>query len=278
MAELVHSIFWMHVTSEKAYFHRKEINENKFVPSLEVASQICFSIESDDDNPELTETFFRKISASGICSVGDTDYEHRAYIELTFNTPTLRETLENSNIAVPIEDGIIIAAFLEEASQFESYFLSAQDDRPSLESLPITMDWFSAPRHFASALDALVTSGYCELDQSGYRWLPKIRPHMETVHLWKGGKTIHQIREARLCHIWDTMPIRFKTVFLEVAKKNNGLDIVSFAFLMGHFWYDEQWHEEPEDLKSLKRGDLRGGVIPTARDLGKLFKEGKLKH
>jgi len=47
--------------------------------------------------------------------------------------------------------------------------------------------------------------------------------------------------------------------------------------VLGHFWYDDKWHDEPENPESLKRGDLVGGCVQIARELGNLFKTGKLK-
>jgi len=73
------------------------------------------------------------------------------------------------------------------------------------------------------------------------------------------------------------MPSRFKSPFLDQAKKVNALDVISFSMVLGHFWYDDKWHDEPENPESLKRGDLVGGCVQIARELGNLFKTGKLK-
>ena len=276
--ELVHSMFWMNITSHSAYRHRNEIDTGSFNPTLEVSSNSGFSIESDQDDPELKEKFFRKVATSKICTVGETDYEHRASVELHFDAENLRDALLDTDISAFVEIDLAIEAFLDDSARFERQFESSRDGRPALKSLPITMEYFSVPKHFIAVLATLVKSGYCEGVQSQYRWLSKIKPHMEAVHLWADGKTRHQIREAELSHIWDTMPKRFKAPFLDHAKKVNALDVLSYASVMGHFWYDYQWHEVPEDMESLKRGDLRGGHISTAKELGKLFKEGKLKH
>lgn len=278
ISELVHSIFWMNITAHSVYQHRKEIDAGSFNPTLEVFSNSSFSIESDQDDPELKEKFFRRVSASKICTVGETDYEHRASVKLHFDAVNLRDALLDIDISAFVGSNLALEAFLDDAARFEGHFESNKDGRSALKSLPITMECFSAPKHFVAVLDTLVNSDYCERVQSQYKWLSKIKPHMEAVHLWTDGKTLHQIREAELSHIWDTMPKRFKAPFLDHAKKVNALDVVSYASLMGHFWYSNKWHEQPEDLESLRRGDLRGGHISTAKELGKLFKEGKLKH
>lgn len=277
VSELIHSIFWMIITAHSSYRYRKEIDKGSFNPTLEVSSNSRFSIESDQDDPELIEKFFRKVSTSGICTVGETDYEHRASVELHFDEVSLKDVLLDKNVSTLVDSSLVIEAFLDEAARFEKHFESSEDGRSALKSLPITMDWFSAPNHFVAVLDILAKSKFCEKIQGQYRWLSKTKPHMEAVHLWVDGKTIHQIQEAELSHIWNTMPKRFKAPFLDHAKKVNGLDVLSYASLMGYLWYGDQWHEEPEDMESLRRGDLVGGHISTAKALGKLFKEGKLK-
>lgn len=283
LAELVHSILWMKVTSGSSHLHREEIDTLTFSPPLDVSTPSGFGIDSSSDEEGdpfdyRLERFLRTLSGSDICSVGQTDYAHRAFVKLNFDTPNLRDALLEKKIRSFVSETETIEVFLGEAARFNCIFESSKDGRYALDSLPIMMEWFGAPRHFAIVLETLTDAGYCTKASSKFQWLSKIKPHMEAVQLWQYGKTVHEIRTEKLTSIWDSMPIRFKSPFSEHGKKAGGLDVLSFATVMGHFWYDDRWHDEPEDPQSLKRGDLlRGGHISTARELGRLFREGKLK-
>lgn len=275
--ELIYSLFWMSVTKGQSHKHRREINSLNYVPDLEIANKSSFSIESDENNPDPNERLFRALQATGVCTVGNTDYQHLAIVQVLFDGPDLRTSLRGADIEAFLEEGTIIPVFLEEASGFDRHFESSRDGRPALAALPHGKGWFFEPRHFAAPVNALSDAGYCEPKGEQFRWSRSVGPHMQAAGLWVGEKTIDQIREAELSDIWDTMPPKFKQPMMDQAKQVNGLDILSFAMVMGHFWYDGKWHDKPENPNSLKRGNLPGGFIPTARELGKLFDAGKLK-
>ena len=277
VVELVYSLVWMVATKWESFRYRPEIDNLNFAPDLEVRSPLSFSIESDEDNPDELEQLLRNLHSAEICTVGETDFEHRAYVQLEFDEPNFRATLRKAKIDNFLRHHALLKTFLEGASWFDQHFESSKDGRRALAAFPIGRDWFSAPRHFIEPIKALSNAGYCESENGQFRWSQSIEPHMKAAKLWVGDKTIHQVRDAELKRIWDTMPERLKAPFVDHALDVKGFDVLSFAMVMGQFWYDGRWHDAPEDPESLRRGELRGGYVPTAKELGKLYDEGQLR-
>lgn len=275
--ELVHSLFWMNLTREESYKFRREINNLKFAPDLDVPNKTSFSIESNDANPEPHEKLFRDIQATGICTVANTDYEHRARVQVHFDDLNLKSSLKRAGIVSFVATDKTVAIFLEEAANFHRNFESSNGGQSALAALPIGKEWFSAPRHFVAAVTALSNAGYCECNGAQFRWSQSAEPHMEAAKLWIGEKSADQVREEELIRIWETMPTKFKDHLLSLAKESDGFDVVSLSMVIGHFWYDGKWHDAPEYPDSLKRGDLPGGYIGAAKELDKLLQVGKIK-
>ncbi len=273
--ELMHSLIWMCDTSSNSYKHRSEINDLTYVPDMGVNPQATFSIHSDDEDQYRLEALLRNVLMTPICTVAETDYEHRAKVQLHFSGPDLRSSLSQISVADVAPLSMLIETFLDEASRFDSMFFSSKDGQRALHALPISKDWCSIPRHFKAPVEALSTSGYCEIGDQLFRWSPSVEPHMEATRLWIDGKTVDELLDLKAINIWQTMPNKFKVPLEQHAKRVNGFDVLSLAFLMGHYWYAEQWHTVPEDQKSLDEGVLLGNHISTAKDIARLYKVGK---
>jgi|GEM_PF-4396678 len=274
--ELVHSLLWMNKTKGQSHKHREAIDTLNFVPNLQVENKSYFTIEVDDELPSRLEKFLRKIQVSGICTLRNSCYGPWAKVEIHFKGRDLRTCLCDANIGNFIQEGELVSVFLEEAANFDSSFESSIDGRRALAALPVDWEWFTPPHYFAEPVNTLLNAGYCETNALKYRWTEKVRPQMEAALLWVGDKTSFQLREEELLQIWNTMPERFRMLFAQQAREKDSLDVINLAMIMGHFRYDGEWHEKPENLEGLRQGILPGGQISTATELNRLFKSGKI--
>ncbi len=70
--------------------------------------------------------------------------------------------------------------------------------------------------------------------------------------------------------IWKTMPDKFRDDFVN---ESGEIDVLSLSLYMGHFFDGKNWHDTPESMDSLKRGDLKGGYLGIAREIADIFRK-----
>jgi hypothetical protein len=268
--EMLHALAWMMWNSHATHLHRSEIDAGALTLEPDVPNGAAFRSLLEEQDEQTADA----LRALNLLDCGERGYDGIYICRFTFAAPTLRAEL--SNMAAPnlLNVERLIPAFLVQASMFGGSFRSYRDGREALASLPIVQVSFELPSHFAVYVHALCDEGYCAHDANGYVWTRKIRPHMETARLWEGFNTRDELREHHLKKIWDTMPEALKRPFLQSGKN---LDVLSFAFAMGHFFYDDRWHTTPEHPRSFADGDLRGGFIPVADEIDTLIKAGKIR-
>lgn len=208
-------------------------------------------------------------------SIDDQTYDHSVNFNFVFQEETLRANLEATDRLASVDLDHLITTFLSEASRLGPSFRSLKTGREAIDSLPISQSVFQAPQHFQKPIDALCQSGFCAKVDSGYLWTASVRPFMERAHLWFGDRTHVEIREQELVEIWDAMPSKLR--HLVTQNRDGILDVLNFAMAMSHLWYNGKWHEKPERYDNLGPDSLKGSCLSTANEMGRLYKEGKLK-
>lgn len=269
--ELLHALAWMMWKSHTTHLNRSAIDAGELTLDPDVPNGAAFRSLLEEQDEHTADA----LTALNLLDCGERGYRGDSYAcRFTFSGPTLRAEFSCMEAPNLLSVERLVPAFLVQASVFGSNFKSSRDGREAVASLPIVQEHFEAPSHFAVYVSALCDEGYCTRESHGYVWTSKIRPQMEAARLWEGFNTKDELRENYLKDIWETMPEALKRPFLRTGE---GLDVLSFAFAMGHFFYDDRWHVQPEDPKSFADGDLRGGFIPVAKEIDTLIKAGKLK-
>jgi hypothetical protein len=277
VCDLVCAILWMRILERESYLHRESIDALSFSPTKEFERDARFSVETwDDEDRSLLETWLRAYEPNGLWTVVDSDYENWMYVTVLFGREEIEERLNSNDILNFGGIDSVLPVFLREAHEFHNLFRSRKDGQPALTKVEIHSDWFAFPTHFAEVLHTLMHAGYCEIRGSDMRWNPSIGPHMVSANLRVGKDTVDEINYQKLKQVWDSMPLRIKTSFLEKATPAKGLDVLALAMILGHFWYDGKWHTIPENEESANRGELKGGYISTAKEIDELYKAGKL--
>lgn len=270
--ELLHGLGWTVFHRQTTHLWRRSIDPANLVLPIDVNRGGAFVTPGDDRDL----AFGRIFGPLDILAIDDDTFDHSVNFKFTFPEETLRSHLEASDrvAAVVVDD--LMTAFLDEASAFGAALELFVDSRQAVAaSMPVVRSVFQPPQHFEKAVGALCQSGFCTETADGYLWADSVRPFMEVAGLWIGNRTKDEVREDELIEIWKTMPIRLKSLLTKGS--NGGLDVLSLAVAMSQFWYGGKWHEEP-----LNKGEtssdiiLKGGHIPTAKEIARLYSSGKL--
>lgn len=239
----------------------------------DVQSGRRFSSPGDDGDLAIGDIF----KPLEILSIDEDTYDHSVNFEFTFQDKTLFAHLVAADRLALVDFDLLITTFLQEASTFGTSFVSSVDGRQAIDSLPISQSVFTAPPHFQSAIDALCQSAFCAEVDGGYLWTSSVRPFMESARLWVGDKTRDEVRETELTEIWDTMPPKLRSLIR--GKQKGSLNVLGLAMVIGNFRYGGRWHEKPKNKDNFQGRDLSlsGGHIPTAKEIGRLYSDGKLR-
>ena len=269
--ELLHGLGWMVFHRQTTHLWRKSIDSGDLVLPEDVLRERSFTTPGDDRD----HVFGQMFSPLDILSIHEDTFDHSVNFNFTFPEKTLRLHLEASDRLARVAIDHLITIYLLEASTFGASFESSVDGREAIGSMPISQSVFQPPLHFEKAIGALCHCGFCTETDGGYLWTDAARPFMESAGLWIGDQTRDEVREAELIEIWETMPARLKSLFTENNK--GGLDVLSLAVAMSRFWYGGKWHEKPESGAAIGSDVIiKGGHTPTAKEIGRLYADGKL--
>lgn len=190
---------------------------------------------------------------------------------LKIEYPTLGEQLKRKPVSGSVDEQWLIGCFVELADRMGRHNVLGN---VRLRGIPIQKNWFAVPAYYDAAMRDIAGAGYCEYENGKAKWLPAVTAIMEARFLWIDGRTVDEIRGARLIEIWDKMPDEVR----DLALSGCGYpEPMTLAFLMGHFWNESTgWNFKPGDLDPNTFKTLKGGHLPDAIGISEMVKSGYL--